>query len=242
MNVLIAQKENEDKSRIKKILKKINSKIKIFEASTIKESYLLCKKIKMDFFILETQLKDGSGIDFAIELRKKTIYQMSFIIFISEEVSNMMSAFKKVHCYDYIIKPYKIYNLERLFQKIIFYLEKIKIQQEIDYLVIEKEGIPFLKIDLESILFLEVQSRNCIIHTLSKVYELKRYPLARVLKKIDCPFFMKTHRAFVVNLQKINKIEKLSNKCFEIQFKNYNKCAYLSYNHKEEIFDLLKKN
>ncbi|WP_229775528.1 response regulator [Anaerosalibacter bizertensis] len=58
-------------------------------------------------FLLDIQLKDYSGFELAKEIRNIDNYKLTPIIFVTAIPTRELMAFKEIHCYDYIVKPFK---------------------------------------------------------------------------------------------------------------------------------------
>ena len=97
INILIA----EDNSIQRKNLIKM-----IYEAESKEEALKILQEVYIDFFYIDISLKNSSGLDLALELRKIEKYKFNWIIFTTTHIQYMIKAFKEVHCYDYILKPY----------------------------------------------------------------------------------------------------------------------------------------
>ena len=127
------------------------------------EALEITSKNNIDIFYVDICLKNSSGLDFAIELRKIPKYEFSFIIFLTTHVEYINQAFKEVHCYDYILKPYDTTDVVNMTKRFILHSDNIKkysrrIRET--YVVIEiSKGIN-VKIYIDEIIFIEVESSN----------------------------------------------------------------------------------
>ena len=90
----------------------------------------------------------------------------------------------------------------------------IKVQNEI------------LMIPQSDILFVEKQDKCSLIHTGNKVCKICQ-PLSELEGKLGGNF-LRVHKSFVVNMDRINRIRDLSNRSYEISFNGYDKVAFMS--------------
>lgn len=76
------------------------------------------------------------------------------------------------------------------------------------------------------ILFIEKQDKINLIHTRSKVYKIHKtlYELEHKLGDN----FLRIHKSFIVNLDRISRIREVSNRSYEITFDGYDKVAFMS--------------
>ncbi|MPN36597.1 Transcriptional regulatory protein BtsR [bioreactor metagenome] len=103
-NILIIEDDERQRINLKKIISE--NDVVIYEAQDKDEALDICNKVCIDIFLVDIVLKSSSGLDFALEIRKINKYELSWIIFITTHREYLTEAFKQVHCYDYIIKPY----------------------------------------------------------------------------------------------------------------------------------------
>lgn len=237
MNILIVEDDKYQRKNIKQSIESIKKEINIYEASNGGQALEKIEAQEIDLFILDIELPDISGLEIAEKIRKISKHELTHIIFITTHIYFQLDAFKEIHCYDFLEKPYKrvdlIKNIERLyrgfsnlndissenFKRSIFFEMK-------DYL---------LKIYLEDILFLESQLRHIKIHTKDKEYLVKNISIKKVLEKIASKEFIQIHRAYVVNMNNIKEIIKDGSQAWEVKFKSYEKMAYVGKTYKAKF-------
>lgn len=242
MNILILEDEKYQRENIKKVIISMGKKLNIYEASNGRQALEKAKAKEIDLFILDIELPDITGIKVAEKIRKIDRYELTHIIFITTHVYLQLDAFKKIHCYDFLEKPYKnselIENIERLYRgtlKLNDY-KKDKLKQSVCF---EMKDY-FLKIYLEDIFFIESQLRHIIVHTINKEYLIKNISIKKVLEKIRNKNFLQTHRSYIVNMNNIKEIIKEGNHAWEIRFKNYEFSAYVGRTYKSNFEDEFK--
>jgi DNA-binding LytR/AlgR family response regulator len=238
MNVLIVEDDKIQRESLKNTIEQIDKAITIYEAEDKDEALEISSKVNVDIFYIDISLKNSSGLDFAMELRKVPQYEFSFIIFLTTHIEYITQAFKQVHCYDYILKPYEIVDVVNMTKRFILHGNNTKVTpKDQSYVVFEiSKGIN-VKIYVDEIIFIEVNLRNCIIHTVYGVYKVNRVALDKVLKLINCSNIIQCHKSFAVNMNHIRKIETIDSKLREIHFENYDKNALLGYRFKKTIMD-----
>lgn len=185
-------------------------------------------------------MKNSSGISLAKELRKDSKYELGWIIFITTHMGYMIDAFKQLHCYDYIEKPYHKEKIIKLTNKFIRHSkESKKIKKKC--VVFEIEQRVSMKFYIEEIFFVEVRIKTCTIHTKNGAFKLSGLRLKEILEKINCDHIIQCHKSYIVNTNEIKEIEKLGSKSYEVSFQGYNEKALVSYNFKDEVFKRFKK-
>ena len=238
MNVLIVEDDKIQRKSLKKMLQQIGEDINIYEAEDKDEALEITSKNNIDIFYIDIYLKNSSGLDFAMELRKIPKYEFSFIIFLTTHVEYITQAFKQVHCYDYIIKPYDATEVVDMTKRFMLHGNNIKdTPEDKRYIVLEiSKGIN-VKIYVDEIIFIEVNLRNCMIHTINGVYKVNRLALEKILKLINCSNIIQCHKSFATNIKHIKKIESVDSKLSEIYFENYDENALLGYKFKNIIME-----
>jgi DNA-binding LytR/AlgR family response regulator len=236
MNVLIVEDDKIQRKSLKKTIQQLDKDINIYEAEDKDEALGIISKNNMDIFYIDISLKSSSGLDFAMELRQISKYEFSFIVFLTTHIEYITQAFKQVHCYDYILKPYDMADIVNMTNRFILQEDKTKDNpKDKSYVVFEvKKGIN-MKIYVDDIIFIEVNLRICMIHTVNGVYKINRLALNKIVKLINCSNIIQCHKSFAVNTNFIREIENVDSKLSEIYFENYDKNALLGYKFKNTV-------
>jgi len=105
-NILIVEDNPIQRKNLRIMLQVVDEQFHIYEAESKDEALQIVKTASIQLFFIDILLKNSLGLDLAIEIRKMRGYEFTFIVFLTTHVEYLSEAFKKVHCYDYIIKPY----------------------------------------------------------------------------------------------------------------------------------------
>ncbi|MBM7872089.1 DNA-binding LytR/AlgR family response regulator [Clostridium pascui] len=229
-SILLVEDDINQRRNLKKMLQEIDCDLKIYEAQDKDEALEILNNDTIELFFIDISLKNSSGLDLALELREIAKYEFSWIVFLTTHVQYMLKAFKEIHCYDYIIKPYEKDEVIKLTKKLLSstYINNIPINER-KYAVFEiKKGIS-IRVYIDEIIFIEMSLRTCVVHTTQGKYEIKRLTLKKALELINSDDIMQCHKSFAVNINYINRIESISSRLSNIYFDNYNKTALLGY-------------
>lgn len=239
MNILIVEDDQVQRENLRKMMQEINKNLTIYGAEDKDEALKILNDNTIDIFYIDIFLKNSSGLDLAIELRKIYKYEFSWIIFLTTHKQYITQAFKEVHCYDYILKPYDKEELIAISKRLVLRLNNNTVVER-KYAIFDlRDGI-FIKVYVDEIIFIEVSIRTCTLHTKKGKYEVKGLSLKQFLKLVSSKDIIQCHKSFAVNINYISKIIKLSTKSFEIYFENYEKSALLSYKCKDVIMEKFK--
>jgi len=153
----------------------------------------------------------------------------------------MIEAFKEIHCYDYLLKPYEKKDLIKLTKKLISATPINDLcEKERKHIVLKISNYISAKIFVDDIIFIEIKLRTCTVHTKKRKYEIKGLTLNKILELIDCYDIMQCHKSFIVNINCIDRIESISSTLYEIYFNDYNENAFWGYKFKNILMDRFK--
>ncbi|MBU3110236.1 LytR/AlgR family response regulator transcription factor [Clostridium lacusfryxellense] len=241
MNILIVEDDNIQRENFKKMMEGIDKNLIIYGAEDKDDALKISTDNEIDIFYIDILLRSSSGLDLAIELRKIHKYEFSWIIFLTTHVEYITQAFKEVHCYDYILKPYDEAKLIDISKRIILNLDNIPVPKR-KYTIFDLRDGVFIKVYLDEIIFIEVNNRTCTVHTKRNRYEVKGLSLKKSLSLTNSNDIIQCHKSFAVNVNYITKIKKLNVNTYELFFEDYKKTAFLSYKCKNVIMERFKNN
>lgn len=247
-SIILVEDDFMQREILKKMILSVYEKIEIYEADSEKTALEIIQKKNINMFLIDISLKESSGLDLAIKIRKIPKYEFSNMVFLTTHMDYMLRAFKQVHCYDYILKPYSSNEVQVMLNKLIN--REINIcNNERDELMEEKDkefainirnGI-FVRIKINEILFIEVKGRDCEVNTANGIYTYSNISLKKIMSLINSECIVQSHKAFAINKNYIFKIEKLSLRLSYIYFNQYSKTALLGYKFKKDIISELKQ-
>jgi DNA-binding LytR/AlgR family response regulator len=239
-NILIVEDDAMQRKNLKEMLQLIDEQFQIYEAEDADEALEISKDVNIDLFFVDIFLKNSSGLEFAIDIRKITKYEFSFIVFITTQVEYLTQAFKQTHCYDYILKPYDKDEIIKMVKK---FSENAKnnSKQERKSVAFDLKNRIIIKMYIDEIIFVEANMRTCIVNTVRGRYMVNKIALKKVLELIDCEFIIQSHKSFLVNTKYINKFEKIDSRTSKIYFENYEGTAYMGYKYRDTLLELIKR-
>ena len=168
---------------------------------------------KPDLLLLDIQLSGKKdGIDVA--QRVNDLYQVPFIFLTANSDAETIDRAKKVKPHAYIIKPF---SKEELFAAIeIAFSNFTGIRsdtkpREVDSWhtkdsMFVKDGYVFRKIFFNEILYLESDANYVTVHLQSKKKVMIRSTLNDLVEQADQKIFIRVHRSYSVNINKIEDI------------------------------------
>lgn len=240
-SIILVEDDSMQREILKKMLLSTFDFLKIYEADSESSALDIIENNEVNMFIVDITLKESSGLELAAKIRNIPRYEFKQIIFITTHVDYITQAFKKIHCYDYILKPYNTEEVQAMLNKLILndvnnLNNKNDISNEDKEIVITLKNGIYLGIKLNDILFIEVKGKNCEVNMINGImYMVNNMRLKKLLQLIDCKYIIQSHRSFLVNVNYINSMEKLDSKLSIINFNNSSKTALLGYKFKDEV-------
>ena len=182
------------------------------------------KTNSVDVFVLDIQLKSTmSGIELAEKIR--AFNKDSYIIFTTGHLEYSLLAYK-LKTFDYIPKPI---TLERLEETVLRLIDDINGTPK-KYIKIDNKNT---LVDESEILYIKREGMKLIYHTTTKDYDT--YSSFAKMDSLLPKNFVRCHKSFVVNLNRIIHVEPVSNM---IYFNDNSSCE-IGPKYKREILEVL---
>ncbi|MHC1724038.1 MAG: LytR/AlgR family response regulator transcription factor [Aminipila sp.] len=236
IKILVVEDSEKDLLLYKNVLKKIEG-VQAYYASSGEEALEILKEDYIDIFILDIELPGISGLELAGKIRELPDYTLTLIMFITGYEKNQLEAFKKFHCYDYIIKPF---GSREFHKKIILLIKNISVQKQkksrvkmLLYPDVNKE----ILVPVDQIVYAEISNRHCYLYT-----DLQEEPfkssiiiLKELVDEVDDPYFIQCHKSYAVNIKKIKQVERQNYRLWTITLQNSEHKLYIS----NKYYDLI---
>ena len=238
-SIILVEDDFMQRKVLKKMILTMNNFCEIYEAESEQLALEIIGKYDINMFLIDINLKESSGLDLALKIRKIPKYEFRQIIFLTTHMEYITQAFKQTHCYDYILKQYNQEEVQTIINKIILN-ETNNENEDKEIVVTLKNGI-YVGIKINDILFIEVKGKNCEVNTVNGMYIANNTTLKKMIELINCSYIIQSHRAFAINKKYISKIEKLDFKLSVVYFDKSFKTALLGYKFKANIMSEFKK-
>lgn len=192
---------------LRAILKSIDDKLDITITGYAEDALNYAKNHYYDAFLLDIQLEDYSGIELAKSIREIDKYKLTPIIFITAIPTRELMAFKEIHCYDYIVKPFTEKEVREALETIINH--GMKTENKLKTLkIIQKSYTYILKQD--EIIYIESKNKDLLLVTVNEEIKLSNYSIRKVLEELDTNF-IQCHRGYIINIEYIRRIDHRDN-------------------------------
>jgi len=213
INVLIIEDTPEQSDTLSKVLLANNYNI-AGVARNYTDALTLFYKNKVDIIVIDVFL-DGKpdGITFAETINIIPNASKPFVFLTSSQDRQIFERAKLTKPFSFLMKPFNeleiLYAIEMAVEKFyeqtnIFLSEDQDTVISNDYLFIKKKNA-LKKVSLEDIIYIEVEDRYCNIITENEKFVIL-ISLTKISALLNKDKFIKTHRNYIVNKDKIEEI------------------------------------
>jgi DNA-binding LytR/AlgR family response regulator len=151
---------------------------------------------KPDLLFLDVEMPKMSGVEFA-----ETLDPSTKVIFISSRKDYAVDAFN-LNAIDYILKPFTLARLSKAVMK----ANKTKILPTSTDLFIKTTNQSYERVVKNEILYIEALGDYVQLYTANKRFVMNG-TLKNAVEQLENDDFLRIHRSYLVNLNKIDKID-----------------------------------
>ncbi|QAT42109.1 LytR/AlgR family response regulator transcription factor [Aminipila luticellarii] len=229
IKIMVVEDSEKDALLYKNVLNKIQG-VEVYYALSGEEALGIAQREHFDIFVLDIELPGISGLQLAGKLRAMPEYVLTLIMFITGYTQNQLEAFKRFHCYDYIIKPF---NSREFRKKIVTLIKNVNVEKQtkqrikvILYPDINSEVL----IPVDQITYAEVVHRRCFLHTdlQEEPFESNTIILKELIAEVDEPYFLQCNKSYAVNVNKIKTIERVNYRLWKIVLRDSENQLFVS--------------
>ncbi len=203
--ILIVEDEVLIREGLVKIVAQIQPEAEILSTDNVREAMALLKGSKIDAFFLDIQLaQEGSGYELAKDIRRIERYVMTPIVFVTGVRQMELQAYRTIHCYYYLHKPFGKGEVEKILREIFTY--GIEAQKEEPTFKLSERSYNIV-LKQSEIMWLESKNRHLLIKTEKEVIDLPGASLLKTYERLEKDLFVQCHKSFIVNQQLIQKID-----------------------------------
>lgn len=193
----------DDEEMSRKSLKRFCSKLDYLDVKGDFENPLdalgLLNNEKVDLIFLDIHMPDFSGFDF---LKSQPV--LPKVIITTTDKSLALDAFE-FNVIDYLIKPVNLPRLIKAVHKLTAQQNSILPENNMDHFYVNIDR-RLVKIMLEKLLFVEAKGDYIVLKTEEKKH-IVHSTMKKIEEKLPVKNFVKTHRSYIINVDKIIDIE-----------------------------------
>lgn len=245
ISVLVVEDEIIVSKDLEHSLKRLGYKV-VGTAATGLKAIELANEKEPDIILMDIMLKgEMNGIEAADIIGKSLNIPYIYLTAYAEDYT--LEKAKQTEPYGYIIKPFKEIDIKTAIEMAVYKHQKnkeVKKERDLLYQIVENRGTSdfvfvksksrFIKIKTEEILFIEALKDYVIIHTNSSKYTIHS-TMKDIERKFDFDNFIRVHRSYIVNTDKIAAIEQHT-----IIIEDHKKEIPIGGSYKEKFIDKMK--
>jgi len=193
-------------------LKQINSYIAKIPYLELKESFSSALKAldylnanTVDLMFVDINMPDLSGMEFV-----KSLNQAPKVIFTTAYREYAVEGFE-VDAADYLVKPISfdafLKSVNKTHERFFSKKNKSSVKADEHFLFVKSE-YKIVRVDLTDITYIEGMRDYVRIHLESQKPLMALLSLSKIMTQLPAESFMRVHRSYIVNLSKINTIER----------------------------------
>ena len=238
VKVLVLEDDGIQRKALSDLIKQCSALYEVYESDNAAEALAIAQRERIDLFTVDIHLKKESGLKFAEEIRKMECYRLTWILFVTVHKEFMLPTFRKIHCYDYILKPYNEEDIREVIKLLLSdSREAAAVRAGRPFIVVPIKNIQ-VKIFTDEIIFVEIFLRTSVIHTTGDSFSIDYLSLKKLKSMITDENILQSHRSYLVNIKYISKIEKTNDKTsYKIYFFQTEKTALLGHSYRKSIMD-----
>lgn len=221
MHVLIVDDEPLARNELSYLLKQIDGISGIEEADSIEEALEKLLQENIDIAFLDIHLTEESGLTLADKINRMT--DPPIIVFATAYDDYAIAAFER-DARDYLLKPFEQNRVEQTVQRAKVILSgkekktKEMTKEAVEVFPVQMDDRIYM-VKVEEILAIEVNQGETTVYTEGKEYKTTD-PLTAWEEKLPTTTFMRVHRSYLVNLDKITEIQPWFNQTYQLTVKN----------------------
>jgi DNA-binding LytR/AlgR family response regulator len=209
--VLILEDNEIELQALRKAVQDIGGNIKVYSSRTYEDACVYALTERIDVFILDIILStrqpgDVSGIRFAQRIRENESYLFTPIIFVTGLIDQELYAYKNLHSFGYLEKPFQLEEAKDLVKKALKF-KSGAVDDQVIYL--KKNGI-ILAVPLQKIMYIEAKKHRLYIFLESEVLDIPYLTIKKFLKDVPTWDFCQCSRSIVVGKRYIKNIDMMN--------------------------------
>ena len=198
-SILLVEDDFLNRRLTKKIL--LENGYYVLEAKNHQEAIDILKKEKIMLAILDIHLGENEqeGIQLAHEIHAQ--YHTPFIYLTAYDNAEMINKAVATAPYSYLTKPFK--NVDLIASVEVAIRQSAKTETKVPTILV-KDNEYSVELPINEIAYIESDGNYLLFYTDKKLYKT-RSTIKQVMDLLPQNIFIQTHRAFIVNLHKIEK-------------------------------------
>lgn len=195
-NIFLLADNHAEAKKLANILESYSSEIQISTAANITQAdMLLSKEVHFDVFFIDISQSDSRDAPHGLKWAKKLLhhiphYSQPPICFITTSPDYIYQAVNEIHCFSYILKPYKK-------QDIFCQLDALFRNKQQSILLKTLDNI-FISFCFSDLVFIHSNGRYLDFYIIDSTYRSRQYTMKRLMQILPREFAL-CHKSYIIN-------------------------------------------
>ncbi|WXR61651.1 LytTR family DNA-binding domain-containing protein [Peptostreptococcaceae bacterium AGR-M142] len=241
MNCIVVDDEYPSREELKYFINNFSAIKIIEEFENAKDAYEFIKENKVDIIFLDINMPKLDGMSFSKIISN---LQMDYkIVFITAYKDYAVEAFE-VKAFDYILKPYSKERIINTLNELENEFEKENKKYDIELDLYKNEKITLYKDDkmivlnFNDIYYCESCDRGTTVYIKNDILK-GNYKISEFVNILPQNKFIRTHKSYIVNIDKIIEIIPWFNSTYNLKIKDYEQTIPVSRNNIKKFKELM---
>lgn len=212
--ILILEDSRDSLRAITAMAERVSKGVSVVPVNSLEEARAALNGAQQPFqaFLLDINLnpedkEDTSGMTFAREVRAKKEYAFTPIVMITSLAGMELSAYRELHCYQYLVKPYDEADIEQLVGKLLFLSHQGETRER--FVMVKKDGVNY-KLFCKDIICIRAVPRGVCFSLAKEEMRVPYLTIKQLMEKLPEECFLQVHRMCVVNLDYIDCVDTVN--------------------------------
>lgn len=207
--VLILEDNSKNAVLIKQLIHECNKDAKVYIEKDLDRAYALVMQNTIQLFVVDivldtSQPSDASGIRFVESVRNISKYKHTPVIFITGLQDPEIYAYRALHCYGYIEKPFAVDQVRKLLRDALDYHAT---DQKEYMLHLKKDGVLYL-ISCKDVVYAQSTGHQICFYLANGTEFTVHYKTCKqILDEAEYDEFIQCNRGTIVNRKYIKNVD-----------------------------------
>lgn len=209
--ILLIESDYAVMDRLYDVILKYKKNVSIFQTGDLADAYQTVISHNIELIIVDTSLnKESYGdiacLKFVEDIRQFDKYAFVPVILISYLTDECLHAFRELHCYGYLEKPFSYEAAGELIRDAL----RFKMPKREKRFVYFKNGCVLHPIRVSEIVYIEHKRRQMLIHTREKIIDIPYHTSSNTMQQLIDEDFVSCSRGIIVNLDFIESLDGIN--------------------------------
>lgn len=207
--ILILEDNIKSAALVKQLIEECDKNTKVYIEKDLDHAYALVMQNRISLFVIDIILDtstqgDTSGIKFVKSIRDIAKYKHTPVIFITALQDPEIYAYRELHCYGYIEKPFAVDQVRKLFRDALDY----SVDDRSDYVLhFRKDGVLY-PISCCEIIYAQSTNHKICFYLANGTEFTAYYKTCRqILEEAEYDEFIQCNRGTIVNRKYISNVD-----------------------------------